>query len=246
MPSSPTIVTGLANDTAYQFRVAAVNGIGQGALSAVSNTVIPAAFLPIAVILTRGTRYRVPLGAGVVKAWAIGAGGGGSTQLYGNGGGVAYKTWNVTPGTSVYYSLADSSTTVTYGGVTITATAGSTSGPGGAAGTFSGGDGGANGGIGVRLPLPGNQYRGGAIGGNGSESACYTTNPTDVSGLFAAVAAAGGSTVDTCSGPAAFGSGGFGDYSRPPGIGGGAGYQNINSGNRPGGLPGVVLYFTLS
>jgi titin len=239
--STSATVTGLTNGTAYAFRVAAVSSLGQGAWSTASSAVTPSSFQPSAVILTSGSSYTVPSGAAVMKAWAIGAGGGGGTQLYGNAGGTAYKTWSVSGGSSVSYSLGENSTTVSYGGSTITATRGGASDNGDAVGTYSGGDGGADGGRGVNN---GTLTRGGAVGGNGSPSSCNTTNPTDVSGLFAAVALAGGTTTDSCGGATAFGVGGHGN-TRAPGIGGGAGYDGSGD-PRAGGSAAVVLYFTLS
>ena len=238
-------VTGLTNGTAYTFRVAAVNGVGQGAWSSASSAATPSSFSPTAVILTSGTSYTVPSGAGSMKAWAVGAGGGEGGSVYGNAGGVCYKTWTVSGGQTVSYSLGGSSTTVTFGGDTITATKGGGSGDGDAVGTYSGGDGGANGGKGNSDGLSFPQCHGGAIGGNGSISSCNTRNPTDVSGLFAAVALAGGTTSDSCSGATAFGVGGYGN-TRPPGIGGGSGFDgNFDSGPRSGGSSAVVLYFTV-
>jgi hypothetical protein len=196
-----------------------------------------------------------------MKAWVVG--GGGSRNQSGSGygggaGGCAYKTWSVTGGASVSYSVGAAwttlnqfgnggNTTLTYGGVTITGGGG-----GGAnlfnGGSFSGGDGGAAGGD-AGAPIGGTSGSGGAVGGNGTAASCKRLTMTDVSGLLAAAALAGATTTESCSsGSPAIGSGGFsGKYSTPYNAGyGGGGARDTNlTGN--GALPGggcVVLYFT--
>ena len=213
-----------------------------------SSSSAAAAATPMAVLLTSGTSYTVPAGATLMKAWAVGAGGSAGAAV-GNAGAVAYKTWTVTGGSSVAYSLganstyySRSNTTVTYDGTTISAQSGSGSDwNGNEASAFSGGDGGAAGGIhtwdGVR--------RGGAVGGNGTVASCGRIGATDVSGLFAAVQLAGGNTTETCATTAAFGSGGYQDTGFKAGIGGGGAYDS-NTGDQtttPGGPSAVVLYF---
>jgi len=157
-------VTSLTNSTAYVFRVAAVTGYGTGAYSAASSSVTPAApsFTATTVLLTSGTSYTVPSGATSMTAWAVGSGSGGESEpnWTGSSGGVAKKAYAVTGGATVTYAIGaggikndpaatvkGNSTTVTYGGVTITGGGGqskyyST----GLGGTYSGGDSGANGG----------------------------------------------------------------------------------------------------
>ena len=224
-------VTGLTNNTAYIFRVAAVNSVGTGSYSTNSSSITPSApsFTPMAVLLTSGSSYTVPAGATSMKAWAVGQGGGivYSDAIRQGAGGCAYKTWAVTGGTSVSYTVGNTTptsqiintsstvaanggdSTVTYGGITITG--------GGAivnsngtrvygAGTYSGGDGGANGGSGT-MANDGNWRIGNAVGGNGASIlACHRRPATDISGLFAAVALAGGKAIEDCSATPAIGS----------------------------------------
>jgi hypothetical protein len=161
-----------------------------------------------AVILTGGTSFTVPSGYTSMKAWAIGQG---SDYLGypGKAGGVSYKTWSVTGGSTVSYSVGNSfataggNTTVTYSGTTITGNGATNS----AAGGFSGGDGGATGG---NEYGSGDNQNGGAIGGTAATSALSGARrpATNVSGLFAAVTLAGG-TATEAGGSAAIGSGGY-------------------------------------
>jgi hypothetical protein len=229
-------------DNGSQYRV--VVGASGGATSVTSSAAtltVTASFTPTAVLLTSGTSYTVPSGATSMKAWAVGSASAGSN---GNAGGCAYKTWTVSGGASVSYAVAataisgangsaGNSSTVTYGGVTITGGGGTYSPSAG--GTYSGGDGGANGG----KPTGDN---GGAVGGTGSAASCGRTRATDVSGLLSAVALAGGKATEDCGATAAFGSGGADkyNYTKGPGYGGGCGYSAGS--NQIGGA--VVLYFT--
>lgn len=248
--STSTTVTGLSNGTSYTFRVAAVNGIGTGSYSSASSSVTPSSFSASAVILTTGTSYTVPSGASSMKVWAVGPGGqdGGAR---GHAGAVAYKTWSVSGGESVSYAIGQrsvysgsysrsGSTTVTFGGTTITAEGGG--GPNGpdAAATYSGGDGGANGGQGGYVN--GNNA-GGAVGGNGTLTECGRYPATDVSGLFSAVTMAGGSVTESCGATAAFGSGGSAAASSLAGIGGGGAWYGVSASD-DGGPGAVVIYFS--
>jgi hypothetical protein len=246
-------LTGLTNGTAYVFRVAAVTGYGTGAYSTASGSVTPVlSFTASAVLLTSGTSYTVPGGATSMKAWAVGQGGS-ITAAGGGAGGTAYKTWSVSGGQSVSYSVgaatgssSGANTTVTFGGTTITGNGGYAGSqnprPGG---SFSGGDGGASGGTGYYDGNASWQMFGGAVGGNSSVSGCNRRAATDVSGLLAAVALAGGVTTETCATTPAFGSSGFTDGDsgevKAAGLGGGGGVMS-NGAPRPTGA--VVLYFT--
>jgi hypothetical protein len=126
---------------------------------------------------------------------------------------------------------------LTFSGTTITGNGASPSTS--AAASFSGGDGGASGGVNNT-----SDYRGGAVGGNGTVASCGRITMTDISGLKAAVALAGGKTTEDCATSAAFGSGGSGKFdgyspSKTPGYGGGGGRYTAT-----GGSGAVVLYFT--
>jgi len=121
------------------------------------------AFTASAFVITSGTSRTVPTGATSMKAWVIGGGGGGgydsgSCGVGGDGayGGEAYKLYTVVGGATITYTVGAAgtqgdnylvvppfptnggTTTLTYGGVTITATGGA----GGETtdGTGSGGD----------------------------------------------------------------------------------------------------------
>ena len=255
-------VTGLTNGTAYTFRVAAVTALGAGAYSSASSSVTPISFSPTAVLLTSGTSYTVPAGATTMKAWAIGAGGGRAVNDSGGAGGCAYRTWSVSGGQSVSYAVGAISavnngtggnTTVTFSGTTISGNGGSCSPAGfnGATGLYanggpySGGDGGANGG-GAVYGGGATRMWGGAVGGNSnSATAPNRLRPTDVSGLFAAVALAGGTTTETGAATGAVGTGGFSgkfDGLKNAGLGGGGAVSPGGTAAAGGGA--VVLYFT--
>jgi Fibronectin type III domain len=246
-------VTSLTNGTAYVFRAAAVNALGQGAWSSASSAVTPSAFSASAVILTSGTSYAVPSGASSMKVWAVGPGGLDGSAI-GHAGAVCYKTWSVSGGQSISYSLGanatyesgaqrSGSTTVTFSGTTITAQGGGGSSGASSAASFSGGDGGATGGLGGGSYA---NWSGGAVGGNGTLSACGRYQATDVSGLFAAVTLAGGTVSETCGATAAFGSGGYGAQTSGVlyGIGGGGAWNQNNAASDNGGQGAVVISFS--
>ena len=204
---------------------------------------------PYAIVLTGGSSYTVPSsGYTNVKVWAVGQGGDG-----GGGGGVAYKSWTLAGG-SISFSVGNASlagtdganSTATYSGTTITGGGGTIAGTGG---TFSGGDGGASGGASVAAQsagfssYTGQDYVGGAAGGNGVLRACGRRQAADVSGLFAAIALSGGNATENCT-TAATGSGGYWDYKSgsvvAPGRGGGGLMPTDQA--RISGV--VVLYFS--
>lgn len=204
---------------------------------------------PYAIVLTGGSSYPVPTaGYTTVKAWSVGQGG-----MYGGGGGVAYKSWALSGG-SIAFSVGSNTTTnanganstITYSGTTITGGGGMSSGTGG---TFSGGDGGATGGAAIPAgtagfsAYTGQDYVGGAAGGNGVLRSCGRRQASDVSGLFAAIALSGGNATENCT-TAAFASGGYWDDKSgatvAPGRGGGGVMPTDQE--RLGGA--VVLYFS--
>jgi hypothetical protein len=245
-------VTGLTNSTAYVFRVATVTTLGMGAYSTASSSVTPLSFNPMAVILTSGTSYTVPSGASTMKAWAVGQGSIAYDRNNTGAGGCSYKTWSVTGGSSVAYSVGNytgvisagvgrvgNNTTITYGGVTITGSGGGLP----AGGSYSGGDGGMTGG-GGSSGSPGYLHYTGAVGGNGTRAACGRTRMTDVSGLISAVSLAGGKTTEDCGASAAFGSGGYYDSKYGTTVAGGLGCGNGDGSNVFRTSGAVVLYFT--
>jgi Fibronectin type III domain len=143
----------------------------------------------------------VPNGATTLKAWACGDG---RSAYFSNdgAGGLAWKTWNVSQNTSVNIQLgynncnqSGGESRVTYNGLTISGKPGS-NGPNSlkycsqsGGGTYSGGDGGANGAKGY----------GGAVGGNTAAYKNYNRylmDPSKVSGLSSALAIATAGTTD--------------------------------------------------
>lgn len=216
------------------------------------------------VMRTSGSSWTIPAGMTSVKVWAIGAGGGGAGSIdddgsSGGGGGAGattYKTYAVTAGQSLSYSLgsagtggygaangeAGGNTTATYGGATITAVGGSggwyNNGSLGSAGWGSGGDGAATGGTGSGAGGDTGGGGGGGIGGGipveGGSGGDTGGQSIDVSGLFSALSALGISTT-------APGAGGTAGSSNPDNMngtsatgfgsgGGGAGYYGGNGG----------------
>jgi len=254
--SSLTLTNLQISSSGYRYRCRLTANLSQIFSSSATLTVNIG--LNQAVLLTSGTSYTVPNGATSMKAWAVGGGQGYAANFggYGNAAGVAYKTWSVSGGVTVTYSVGSGGTsgvyggagtdsTVTFSGTTITGGGGKTQSTGG---TFSGGDGGSAGGL-----SPGNfsfqgtyAAAGGAVGGNGTRASCGRYPATDISGLLAAVALAGGKTTEDCGATAAFGSGAAAvkyGTSLAAGYGGGGAYIT-GATTRNGGGGAVVLYFT--
>lgn len=167
-------------------------------------TTTPPPFSPFAVVLTSGTSYAIPSGATTMTAWAVGAGGGydygGLSPWSARGGSIAYKTWNVSSGQSVAYSIpsapsyqlysgmftgSKAHTTITFNNQTILGFNGgdgipkysindeTEEGSGISWLQFSGGEGLAlGGGHQTNSPNSGYYYRGGAAGGNSPSPSC--------------------------------------------------------------------------
>jgi len=258
--SSSLSLTNLqTGSSGYRYRCWMTANLSQ-IFSSVATLTVNLSFTPVAVLLTSGTSYTVPSGASSMKAWAIGAGGGRAVNDSGGAGGCAYKTWSVSGGQSVSYGVGAISstnngtggnTTVTLGGTTISGNGGSCSSVGyttvsgtgyyANGGSYSGGDGGAAGGA-AAYKVTG---WGGGVGGNSnSPTVANRLRPTDVSGLFAAVSLAGGTTTETGAATGAFGTGGFSDeFSglKNAGLGGGGAISDGGTATAGGGV--VVLYF---
>ena len=241
----------LAPSNAYIDDFRLTNGINRGFTG--STIPVPTAPFPdaqatgaFAVILTSGTSFTVPSGYTSMKAWAIGQGGTDGGALPGGAGGVAFKTWAVTGGSAVSYSVGNSyaaaggNTTVTYGGNTITGNGAVSASTSLAGGSFSGGDGGANGGSGY---WSGDDYYGGSVnGGTPSSGTAGTRRPaTNVSGLFEAAALAGATATETGA-SARVGSGGWANEKEGTYIGAGYGGGRSTSATETPGA--VVLSFS--
>jgi hypothetical protein len=253
--SSLSLASQTSTNNGNQYRVVISSTGASSVTSNAATLTVGSSYTPTAVLLTSGTSYTVPSGASTMKAWAIGGGGGDNASYGFPAGGCAYKTWSVSGGASVTYAIGESgrtligghngdggTSTVTYGGVTISGYGGGGSSRTG--GSFAGGDGGAAGGNSVNFF--GSSVRGGAVGGNEAALvSCGRRPATDISGLFAAVALAGGKSIEDCGGAPAFGSGGWADKyatAKVPGYGGGGGRNGTAFvASWPG---AVVLYFT--
>jgi len=195
--SSPVIVSGLTNGTAYTFKVKATNGAGTGPESAASNSATPT--LPVvgqdAYITPGSYSWVAPAGVTSISVVAVGSGGNTGSGICpnngggGGGGGLGYKNnYSVTPGSSYCVVVGALSTSSTNGRDSYFVSTAVVKGGGGrsqtsqganaAGGTYTG-DGGGNGGTGG---IGGNCYGtwgggGGAggyagNGGNGGNTGC--------------------------------------------------------------------------
>ena len=223
--SSPIVVTGLSNGTAYTFKAQATNATGYGPLSAASNSVTPIA--PVVgqdAYTTAGTfTWVAPSGVTSVSVVAVGAGRDNSGVAGGvGGGGLGYKNnYSVTSGSSytvVVGNRATSSTDSYFISTCVVKGGGGQLGSpsaGGTGGTYTG-DGGGNGGAGgtpVSCTITGTSGGGGAGGysGNGGKG--------------------GNNNVAGCAGSGGGAGGGAGAKPCVAGAGGGGGVGILGQGS---------------
>jgi len=174
--SSPIVVTGLSNGTAYTFKAQATNATGYGALSAASNSVTPVApTVGQDAYTTAGTfTWVAPAGVSFVSVVAVGAARDNSGVAGGvGGGGLGYKNnYSVSSGCSYTVVVGNSATSSTDSYFVSTGVVkggggqrGSAS-AGGSGGTYTG-DGGGNGGAGGTPVICCSTYEGGGGGAGG-------------------------------------------------------------------------------
>lgn len=245
--SSPLVVTGLTNCTAYTFKVKATGSNGLvGPCSAASGSVTPV--VPLQVAYTTPGTYTFVAPSGLnpssVSVVAIGGGGGGGNGSSG-GGGLGYKNnYAVTAGNSYTVVVGAGARCTSYslrvagGDSYFVSTAVVKGGGGNVTGTNGGnyvGDGGGNGGAGNGTT---NNRGGGGAGGYAGNGGGARSPGAACSG------AAGGGGPETSSGAGGGGGGGVGILGKggtggyPPGYpcccrnkGGYAGSGGTNGGN---------------
>ena len=199
--SSPLVVTGLTNGTAYTFKAVATNAYGPSYPSAASNSVTPQIVQGQQAYACAGTfTWVAPTGVTSVSVVAIGGGGGArvaSSPTAGGGGGLGYtNNISVTPGNS--YSVVVGArglggTSPSDGGNSYFCSTSVVRGGGGkngscgnrVGGTFTG-TGGGNGGLGGA----GTSCEGGGGGGAGGYAGTGGAGATSPS--FSGTAGAGG------------------------------------------------------
>ena len=231
--------------------------------------------LPKAVLLTSGTSYIVPSGAEFMIAYVVGAGSVGGTTNRNRAGSVVHKSWLVSGGETITYSIPtggantytgsniNAFTTLTFNGNTIQAWNGYNS-PinvnandvdpvtGKTYLEISGGDSLVFGGVGSNRNACGSLYDvvGGAIGGN-ITSSCLTNVMTDINNEFKYILGLAGvnHTNDCSNSPPAFGRGARKTESDTCGnyiAGlGGGGADIASTPIAEPGGPAIVLYFTV-
>ena len=235
--SSPLVVTGLTNGTAYTFKVIATNAYGPSYPSAASASVTP--ILPVGqqAYTTAGTFLWVaPAGVTKVSVVAVGGGGGGhSANVFnaGGGGGLGYRNnICVTPGSSycvvVGAAGTKSASSPTSGGNSYFVSIGSTSGYGGGAGPLgacgvggaggiyagNGGGNGGNGGYACNCGGGGSLGGGGGAGGYvGTGGAGGSNNASGANGAGGGGGGGGGGFAGGCVGLGGQGANGTGGAS---------------------------------
>ena len=239
-------VTGLTNNTAYIFRVAAVNGVGQSAWSSTSASITPAVTVAVTYLLVAGGG-----GGGTGR----GGGGGAGGVLTGSGNASGGQALTVTVGSGGAAGANGGNSTFPLSSGTITAIgggygadglaglftgAGANGGSGGSGGGGSGyspvGSGGSGtsgqgnaGGAGYGGGEPFGGGGGGGAGGAGGGSG-VTNNGGSGTSSVSAILAATSAGVDISGTRWIAGGGGNGTYNSTPGSGGqgGGGGGNTN------------------
>ena len=214
--SSPLVITGLTNGTAYTFKVIATNVYGPSYPSASSNSATPTEVTGQQAYTSEGTySWVAPAGVTKVSVVAVGSGGGrGNTGGgSGGGGGLGYlNNYSVTPGSSYTVVVPGDTPGDTNGADAYFISTGTVKGGGGLKGLPSGGAGGAGG-----------TYTGtgGGNGGAGGAGLVATSNGGGGGGGgYSGTGGAGGNRVPPTAGQAGSGGGGGGGGA---GCGGGEG-----------------------
>lgn len=178
--SSPITVTGLANGTAYTFRVAAVNSYGAGTFSAASASATPVAAGQQEYITAGTFTWVAPAGVTAVSVVAVGAGARASVPMNcypagGGGGGLGYiNNYTVIPGNS-YTVVVGAGTSSSAGASSFVNTStvrggGGTSSTSPTGGTFTGAGGGNGGASSWDTVFTGGGGAGGYAGNGGAGS----------------------------------------------------------------------------
>ena len=259
--SSPLVVTGLTNGTAYTFKAIATNAYGPSYPSAASNSASPAAPPTCATYTTPGTySWVAPTGVTSVALVVISGGGAGTaptnscpgTHRAGGGGALAYQNGVVVvPGTSYCITIGaggnprggtgGSSYGICNGLVSQISITGGSLCAGGQKGSFVGGNGGYGGGYACYGGTCGGTGGGGAAGyaGNGGNGGLAGASGTSGSGG----GGGGGGGSNSSGGGGGGGTGLFGQGSSgsggSTGVGGCAGSAGGAGANGSGNNAGI-------
>jgi len=259
--SSPLVVTGLTNGTAYTFKVIATNVYGPSYPSGASNSVTPVVVTGQQAYTAAGS-YTWVAPAGVTSVSAVVVGGGASGKFNGSGGagGLAYiNNYSVTPGASYSVSVGGGGIS---SGLTCRAAGGASSFVSSGVLGVSGGQGGCGATSAGGAVITGTGFRGGngalstggagaggyaGIGGDSTGTTCTNGNAgagggggSGASGGGSCCAFGGGGGVGIL-GQGSNGAGGIrnGCYVGKGGSGGANGATAITSGCRRGGDGGA-------